>query len=110
MYDLTGKVALVTGAGRGIGRAIALRLAREGADVAAVDVDARALDELAADVKGIGRRVVTARVDVTKSAEVEQFVRRVVDELGPVDILVNNAGITRIVPLLDMAENDWDAL
>jgi 3-oxoacyl-[acyl-carrier protein] reductase len=107
---LAGKVAIVTGAGsrRGIGRATALTLAREGAAVAAWDSDGSGAEETAALVVGLGRRALGLRVDVTDEAQVREAATRVRAELGAVDILVNNAGITRSTPLLEITAAEWD--
>lgn len=110
MYNLTGKVALVTGAARGIGRAIALRLAQEGARVAAADVDRAGLDELAGLFQARDWPLLPIVADVTDSAAVERMVDAVVAHYGGIDILVNNAGIIKVAPLIEMAEADWDRL
>ena len=110
MYSLDGKVALVTGAARGIGRAIALRLAAEGADVLAADLNEAGAQQVAEEVKRLGRRGIAARVDVTRHDEVEALVGRAAAELGGVDIAVANAGIIVIAPLLEMSEPDWGRL
>jgi len=107
--DLTGRVALVTGAGRGIGKAVALMLAEAGADVA-VNYRERELDALAvADaVRKLGRRAVPMRADVADSGAIMQMVGTVGRELGPIDILVNNAGIAIRRGLDDLTEADFD--
>lgn len=106
---LTGKVALVTGAQQGIGAAIALALAGEGADVALTWLDDRAAaDAVAARVRAAGRRALAIRADVSRLAEIEAMVGETVRQLGPPDILVNNAGVYPRVPLLEMKESDWD--
>jgi len=110
MYNLNGKVAIVTGAARGIGRAIALRLADEGADVAVVDVDHAGATAVAAEVEARGRRAIPLKVNVTKADEVDEMVRRIVEALGRIDILVNNAGIQVIAYLQDTKEEDWDRI
>lgn len=110
MYSLEGKVALVTGAGRGIGRAIALRLAQEGADVAVVDIDEAGARSVAQEARSVGRRALSIKADVSRRDEVEVMVARAGDELGGLDIAIANAGIVAITPLLDMAEPDWDRL
>jgi 2-dehydro-3-deoxy-L-rhamnonate dehydrogenase (NAD+) len=102
---LAPKTALVTGAARGIGFAIASRLASEGARVAVLDLDAAAAESAAEKIGG-GALALTA--DVTKGAEVEAAVRRVMDAWGRLDILVNNAGITgRSFPIWELSEEDW---
>lgn len=108
---LAGKVALVTGAGRGIGRAVALELARDGAAVAvnyrSSDAAARAV---VAEIERIGSRALAVQGDVSLPADVEQTVRRTLDAFQRVDILVNNAGITRDQLILRMRDEDWDAV
>ncbi len=107
---LRDKTALVTGAGRGIGRAIALRLAESGADVAVVDLNPDAVAEVAAEVSKMGRRALALTGNVTAATEVDDFVKKTADEFGRIDILVNNAGITRDTLLMRMKEEDWDAV
>jgi NAD(P)-dependent dehydrogenase (short-subunit alcohol dehydrogenase family) len=108
---LQGKVALITGASRGIGRGIAEVFAEEGADVAVNYVaSAQAAEDVAAWIRGKGRRAVTAKADVSKRAEVEAMFDQVWKELGPIDILVNNAGIETIVPFLDLTDEQWTRL
>ncbi len=107
MPTLANRVALVTGAARGIGRAIALQLARDGADVGVNDVlpEGEAVTE---EVRALGRRAVWLPADVSRSDEVEAMVRRASAELGVVDLLVNNAGIETIVPMLELTEQQFD--
>lgn len=107
---LAGKVAIVTGAGsrRGIGRATALAMAREGADVAVCDLDEAGAEATAAAVRELGRRAIGLRVDVTDEAQVNAFVARVVADFGKIDILVNNAGITRPTPVMEITPAEWD--
>jgi len=105
---LSQRVALVTGASRGIGRAIALRLASEGADLALVARSEGALSEVAQQVERMGRRVVVLPVDVTQSEAVKASVEKTVDKLGRLDILVNNAGVTKDSLLLRMTDQAWD--
>jgi NAD(P)-dependent dehydrogenase (short-subunit alcohol dehydrogenase family) len=108
---LKGKVALVTGASRGIGRGIAEVFAEEGADVAVNYVGSAAkADDVAAYVRSKGRRALTVQADVAKRADVEAMVARVERELGPIDILVNNAGIETIVPFLELTDEQWTRL
>ncbi|NLX57025.1 MAG: 3-oxoacyl-ACP reductase FabG [Planctomycetaceae bacterium] len=109
--DLTDKVALVTGAGRGIGKAIALALAEAGADVA-VNYRSRHSEagETCAAIRKFGRRSVATQADVSVAADVGRMVTTVEAELGPVAILVNNAGITRPQPVSEITEQDWDEM
>ncbi len=110
MYNLDGKVALVTGAARGIGRAIALRLAAERAALAVVDVDLAGAAAVAAEVEAQGRRAIALKVDVTRADEADAMVGRTVEALGRIDILVNNAGIQIVAPLLETSEEQWERL
>lgn len=109
MDELSGKVALVTGASRGIGRAVALALAKAGADVA---VNYRQSDEAARQVcsltQDLGRRCIALKADVSISNQVERLVNTVQKELGAVQILINNAGIVHRAPLDQITEQDWD--
>lgn len=106
-FKLDGKVAIVTGAGRGIGQAYALALAEAGADVAVVDVIA--MDETLAAVKALGRRAVGVKADLAKGEkEAPKIVAKVVKALGRVDILVNNAGIIRREPFLEHSAKNWN--
>jgi len=106
---LTGRVALVTGAQQGIGAAIALALAGEGADVAVTwHDDEKAAAAVAQGVRDKGRRALLIRTDVARLDEIESMVNETVRQLGPPDILVNNAGVYPRVPLLQMRESDWD--
>ena len=103
--DLTGRVAIVTGAARGIGQAIACALAREGADVVAADL--LSVDETISDVRDRGRRALGVGCDVTKSADVAKVVNSCLDEFGKIDILVNNAGVLSRVGLEETTEEIW---
>ena len=108
---LKGKVALVTGAARGIGRGIAEVFAAEGADVVVNDVDhLEQAEQVAASIKSAGRRAVTVQADVARRDQVEPMFDRVWKELGPIDILVNNAGIETIVPFLELSDEQWTRL
>jgi len=108
-FSLEGKVAVVTGARRGIGKAIALTFAEAGADVAVCDVviDDGQLESVADDIHKFGRRSMAVQVDVSNKADVDSFISRVEDELGPVDILVNNAGVSRGSVLIEQTEEQY---
>lgn len=106
---LEGKVALVTGAQQGIGRAIAVALARDGADVGINFLDdASAAEGVAGEIRGLGRRAVTVQGDVSRTASVESMVKTVVDALGPPEVLVNNAGVFPRASFLELQEREWD--
>jgi meso-butanediol dehydrogenase/(S,S)-butanediol dehydrogenase/diacetyl reductase len=107
--DLAGRRVLVTGAGRGIGRAIALRLARAGADVAVNDLDTGSSERTVDEVRALGRRSVAVPGDLSRTGEVHAVCDGAVDGLGGVDILVNNAGISLYRSIVDCGEEDWDA-
>ncbi len=108
MIDLTGKAALVTGGSRGIGKAIALRLARQGADVAfSYKGNATAADGTAGEIQALDRRAIAIQADVSDPADADGLVKRALDELGKVDILVNNAGITRDDLIMRMSQEAW---
>ena len=111
MDELQGKVALVTGSSRGIGRAIAVALARAGAGVA-INYKTRAADakQVESEIAGLGRRCIAIPADVSLSSDVDRLVDAVRTELGPVDILVNNAGIARVQGIDEITEKDWDEL
>lgn len=107
---LKDKIALVTGASRGIGKSISLALAAQGAKVVAVDITANGMDELLAEIKALGSEGIAVTGNVTVAADTEQMIDAAVAAYGRVDILVNNAGITRDGLLLRMKEEDWDAV
>ena len=110
MADLKGKVAVVTGAARGIGAEIAKRLAAAGADVAVCDLKAEWCGETAAAVEALGAKAMAVGVDVSASAEVDACVKSVIERFGRIDIMVNNAGITKDGLLMRMSDADWDAV
>ncbi len=105
---LRNKVAIVTGAGQGIGRAIALKLAEKGADVVVSDIKAQTAQATARDAQALGRRALAVTADVSQRREVEDMVATTLTEFGQVDIMVNNAGIARSATLLKLTEEAWD--
>ena len=105
---LAGKAAIVTGGARGIGKGIVLELARAGADVLIADLLEDAMQATAAEVRALGRRALTRRVDVTDAAQVQAMVDQAVAGLGGLDILVNCAGVISIHPVAELTERDWD--
>jgi 3-oxoacyl-[acyl-carrier protein] reductase len=104
---LAGQVAIVTGAGRGIGKAIAHRFAREGADIGVLDVNAETAVAVATEIRELGRRAVVAAADVSDPDAVQAAVQDVVAELGGLDVLVNNAGVEARAPFLELTPEDW---
>lgn len=120
-WKFDGSVVLITGAARGQGRSHALAFARAGADLALCDIDegvsgfyplgtATELDQTAADCEALGVKVHQQVCDVRDAAGVADFVQRSVDKLGPIDVAIANAGVTRIQSIVDMSEQDWDAV
>ena len=105
---LKGKTALVTGAGRGIGRAIALGLAREGCQVAVADILAESAQAVSREVEALGVKGLAVAVDLTRRAEVDRMVADVLAQFGPLDLLVNNAGWDRMALFLDSDEESWE--
>ena len=108
IFDLSGKVAIVTGANKGLGQGIALALAEAGADIAAVGTNGIA--ETQARVEGLGRRFTFVKADLSSIEPIARIVATIVAELGGVDILVNNSGIIRRNEAVDFSEEDWDAV
>ena len=107
---LKDKVAIVTGGARGIGREIALKFAREGADIVIWDVNLEAAGATGKEIENLGRQALCGKVDVTNFTQVEESINKTLDKFKKLDILVNNAGITKDNLLLRMAESDWDAV
>jgi 3-oxoacyl-[acyl-carrier protein] reductase len=108
--DLTGKAAVVTGAGRGIGQSIALLLAQAGADIAVADVKEEFTADTVAQVAALGRKAKGCAMDVSDFAVSHSVIDAIHADFGHVDILINNAGITKDTLLMRMAEEDWDAV
>src|SRR5208282_1947813 len=110
MKQLENQIAVVTGAGRGIGRAIALKFAAEGADIACVSRTAENAEKVAAEIRLLGRRAWAYALDVADSAAVAAAAEKILQQTGKVDILVNNAGVTRDGLIMRMSAEDWDAV
>ena len=107
---LKDKVTIITGGARGIGKAIALKFAEEGSDIAICDVNRDTLNAAREEIEAKGIRVLTGEVDVTKFEDVQKFTQKVLDKFSKIDILINNAGITRDGLLVRMNDADWDAV
>jgi 3-oxoacyl-[acyl-carrier protein] reductase len=110
MSQLANQIAVVTGAGRGIGRAIALKFAAEGADVVCVSRTQENSEKAAAEIRALGRKAWAHAVDVADAAAVSAATEKILAEAGKVDILVNNAGVTRDGLLMRMSDADWDTV
>jgi meso-butanediol dehydrogenase/(S,S)-butanediol dehydrogenase/diacetyl reductase len=110
MKQLEGKVALVTGAGQGIGRAIALRLAKDGADIAIVDRKEDAMQTVASEVRALGRKATTFKADVSKRDDVYAAIDHAEEALGGFDIMVNNAGIAQVQSIADVTPEELDTV
>lgn len=108
--QLANKVAIVTGAARGIGRAVAVRLARDGADIAVVDIRDAEGRQTARDVEGMGRRSIFIHTDVTEPQQVDRMVQGTLAAFGTIDILVNDAGICPFKPFLEISPELWDSV
>ena len=110
VFSLQGRVAIITGGRRGIGKAIALALAEAGADIVACDrvFEDGELKAVAEEVQRLGRRSLAVQADITQKADVDSLAQRVMGEFGGIDILVNNAATNIIAPLLELGEDGWD--
>jgi len=109
-FSLEGKMAIVTGGRRGIGKTIALAFAEAGADVAICDqvLEDGELEAAAEEIQRLGRRSLAIKADITQKTDIDNMVQRMMDEFGFIDILVNNAAMTISAPLLDLREDGWD--
>lgn len=107
MQRLAGRVAIVTGGGRGIGKAVALAYAGEGADVAVVARSSAEIKDAVSDLEGLGRRALAVQADVSEPADVERMVEAVLEEFGKVDILFNAAGVRAVAPSEDLPFKEW---
>lgn len=105
---LKDKIALVTGAGQGIGRAIALTFAKEGADIIVNDVNLEQAEKVAEEVRALGRRALAVKADVSRSSDVNRMVEEALNTFKKIDILVNNAGVVKMVTSEELGEADWD--
>jgi NAD(P)-dependent dehydrogenase (short-subunit alcohol dehydrogenase family) len=107
---LSDKIALVTGAGQGIGKACALTIATQGADVAVVDINGQTAEQTASEVIALGRKGLALQADVGDVSDIDRMVRQTLDTFGRIDLLVNNAGVTRRAYIMDLTEEDWDRI
>ena len=110
LFSLKGKVAVVTGASRGFGRAIALGLAESGADVVLAARTMSALEELAREIEGLGRRALPVQADMGDAAAIDRLATATIETFGKVDILVNNAGVGGSLPFLNIAADEWQRI
>jgi 2-deoxy-D-gluconate 3-dehydrogenase len=108
MFDLNNRIAIVTGGSRGIGKGIAISLAKAGADIAVADIiDA---SEAVGEIEALGRSAISVKTDVSKKKSIDSMVAEVINKFGKIDILVNDAGILKLAPSESMEEKDWDKL
>ena len=105
---LKGKTAIITGSGRGIGRAIALAMAAQGANIVVNDVNMESADEVVAEIEAMGRQAIAVKADVTVEEQVKAMIETCINRFGKLDILVNNAGIIQTVPVTEIDGKDWD--
>ena len=108
MGSLENKISIVTGAARGLGRAIAVELARRGSDIAACDINLEGTEAVAQEVRSLGRRTLSLKLDVSSASDVGRMVDRVMKDFGRIDVLVNNAGICQVATIEEITEEDWD--
>lgn len=105
---LKGKTAIITGSGRGIGRAIALAMAAQGANIVVNDVNMESAGEVVAEIEAMGRQAIAVKADVTSEEQIKQMIETCINRFGKLDILVNNAGIIQTVPVTEIDGKDWD--
>jgi len=107
---LKGKTAIVTGSGRGIGRAIALNMARQGANIVVNDVNLENAQKVVKEIEALGAQAITVKADVTEETQVNAMIASCIDRFGRLDILVNNAGIIQTLPVTEITGDDWDRI
>jgi acetoin reductase-like protein len=105
---LNGKVAIVTGGGAGLGRSIAIALAKDGAKVVVADIREDLSIKVASEIEALGGEALSVKVDVRSSAEIEKMVELTLEKFGGIDILVNNAGVLTVAPVVDLTEEEWE--
>ncbi len=108
MNNLTGKVAIITGGRRGMGKADALTLSKAGAKVVVADISLEECQKVVDEIEGFGGEAMAVKCDVSQKAEVEEMIKQTISKFGKIDILVNNAGICQFKPFLELTESDWD--
>ena len=108
--EIEGKIAVVTGAGRGMGRAISLQLAEAGANIAVSDINADSVEETATAVKALGRESLAVPADMGDISQIDRMIAQAREAFGRIDIIVNNAGVTKFLDIMDVLEEDWDQI
>ena len=108
--QLQDKIAVVTGAGRGMGRAMALGLAEAGAHLVLSDINAASVEETSVEVKALGREGLAVPSDMGNTDDIDRMIKRAKETFGKVDIMINNAGVTRYIYIMDVTEEDWDRI
>ena len=108
--SLSNKVALVTGAAQGMGRAIAIRLANEGASIVATDINGKLVEQTSIDIRELGHEAIAVEADIGDIEDISRVVEEALNAFGRIDILVNNAGVTRYADIMDLTAEDWDRI